>query len=68
MEGVDLITLRDARKFVRSSDFEVVCAHAGWGYEWVRDLMTAVDRLPEGVRGAIVSDCVRMLKALSCLD
>ena len=62
------MTLLDARKFVRSTDFEVVCVYAGWGDEWVRDLMTAVDRLPGGVRGAIVSECSMMMKALSHLD
>lgn len=56
-----------ARKFIRSDNFLCVCEYAGWGEGWIRDAMTAVDRLPPGVRPEVVADCVKMMKALARL-
>lgn len=61
---MDLIA---ARKFIRSESFLDVCAYSGWGDEWVHDVMVAVDRLPPGVRSAVVLDCIRMMKGVSGL-
>ncbi len=62
-----LIVSEPVRTWLGTSKFSYCCELAGWEFDWVSELFTSIESLPDSVRKPITLDCVEMLKAVARL-